>query len=144
MEQTNRNPKVCSGMPPRDGEPDLTRDYRETHPAYRPLVYICSLNSGDVEANVERTEMFCRFALDKGVIPVAPHLMFPRFMRDNDPDERELALFMDVVLMGKCREVWVLGDVVSRGMRLEIAKACQWRKTVRYFNAAFEEVESYV
>lgn len=48
---------------------------------YRPLVYICSPLSGDVAGNTERAKQFCRFALDKGQIPLAPHLLFPQFIR---------------------------------------------------------------
>jgi hypothetical protein len=44
--------------------------------------------------------------------------------------------------MGKCQEVWVLGDVISRGMSIEIEKAKKRRQLVRYFNKDFEEVES--
>ena len=57
---------------------------------YRPLVYIASPLSGDVEVNTERARAFCRFALEKGQIPLAPHLLFPQFMNDDDPAEREL------------------------------------------------------
>ena len=46
---------------------------------YRPLVYICSPLSGNVEANTERARAFCRFALEQGQIPLAPHLLFPQF-----------------------------------------------------------------
>ena len=62
-------------------------------------------------------------------------------MKDNDPAERELAIFMDIVLMGKCSEVWVLNEIISEGMDIEIAKAKQRRQKVRYFNSRFEEVE---
>ncbi len=109
---------------------------------FRPLVYICSPYSGDVEGNRQRTVEFCRFAIESGQIPLAPHLMFPQFMIDNDPKQRELALFMDVVLMGKCSEVWVLGDRISEGMTVEISKAKQRRQKIRYFNSGFEEVDS--
>ena len=110
--------------------------------AFKPLIYICSQFSGDIENNNKRTRAFCRFALDKGNIPLAPHLMFPQFMNDNDEKERDLAIFMDIILMGKCQEVWVLGDVISRGMSIEIEKAKKRRQPVRYFNKDFEEVES--
>ena len=110
--------------------------------AFKPLVYICSPFSGDIENNNKRTRAFCRFALDKGNIPLASHLMFPQFMDDNDEQERDLAIFMDIILMGKCQEVWVLGDVISRGMSIEIEKAKKRRQPVRYFNKDFEEVES--
>ena len=82
------------------------------------------------------------FALEHGQIPLAPHLMFPQFVNDEDPEERNLALFMDIVLQGKCQELWVLGDVISEGMSVEIETAKRRRQPVRYFNAEFEEVES--
>lgn len=111
-------------------------------PAFKPLVYICSPFSGDIEVNIKRAREFCRFALEKGNIPLAPHLMFPQFMDDTDEKERDLAIFMDIVLMGKCQEVWVLGDVFSKGMSIEIEKAKKRRQPIRYFNKNFEEVEA--
>ena len=110
--------------------------------AFRPLVYICSPFSGDIEGNVKRAQDFCRFALEKGNIPLAPHLMFPQFMDDNNEKERDLAIFMDIILMGKCQEVWVLGDVISKGMSIEIEKAKKRRQPIRYFNKDFKEVDS--
>lgn len=110
--------------------------------AYRPLVYICSPLSGDIPGNTERARQYCRFALEQGQIPLAPHLLFPQFMDDANPEERELAIFMDVVLLGKCSEVWVFGDTVSEGMRTEINVAKKRRQPVRYFNSSFEEVEA--
>ena len=109
---------------------------------FRPLVYICSPFSGDMERNRERTRRFCRFALKSGQIPLVPHLIFPEFMDDDDPEERGLALFMDIVLMGKCQELWVLGDEISEGMQVEIETAKRRRQPIRYFNRNFEEVES--
>jgi len=111
-------------------------------PAFLPLVYICSPYSGDTNGNIKRAQKFCRFALEEGNIPLAPHLMFPQFMNDANEKERDLAIFMDIILMGKCQEVWVLGDVISNGMGIEIEKAKKRRQKVRYFNSKFEEVES--
>lgn len=114
----------------------------KTDKKYRPLIYVCSPFSGDVAGNTKRTVDFCRFALAQGQIPMAPQLMFPQFMDDEDPKQRELALFMDVVLMGKCSELWVLGDRISAGMETKIAKAKQRRQRVRYFNSKYEEVDA--
>lgn len=110
--------------------------------AFKPLVYICSPFSGDINGNIKRAQEFCRFALEKGNIPLAPHLLFPQFMDDNNEKERDLAMFMDIILMGKCQEVWVLGDVISKGMSIEIEKATKRRQPIRYFNKDFEEVAS--
>lgn len=56
--------------------------------AFRPIVYICSPYSGDVEGNVAAARRYCRFAVDQGYIPIAPHLLFPQFLDDSDPKER--------------------------------------------------------
>lgn len=116
--------------------------YKTRDRAYRPLVYICSPLSGDVTGNMERARRYCRFALEKGQIPVAPHLLFPQFMDDLDPAERELALFMGIILLGKCSELWVFGDTVSEGMRREINVAKKRRQRIRYFGSDFKEVDA--
>lgn len=115
-------------------------DIKNEQRVYRPLVYICSPYRGDVERNVTKAKNFCRFALDNGQIPLAPHLFFPQFTDDSNVEERELALFMDIILMGKCDEVWVLNEFISEGMQEEIEKATKRRQKVRYFNENFEEV----
>ena len=110
--------------------------------SYRPLVYVCSRYAGDTEANLERTRAFCRFALDQGQIPLSGALAFSSLLDDEDPQQRDLAIFMDLILMGKCSELWVLGDEISDGMAAEIERAKKRRQPIRYFNSSFEEVES--
>ena len=80
-------------------------------PAFRPLVYICAPFNGIVKENVLKATQFVEFAFNCGCIPLTPHLLFP-FMDDSNEKERDLAIFMDIILMGKCQEVWVLGDVI--------------------------------
>ena len=107
---------------------------------YRPLVYICSPLSGDVPGNTEKARRYCRFALEKGQIPIAPHLLFPQFMDDTDPSERELAVHMNIVLLGKCKELWVFGDAVTEGMAKEIKVAKRRRQPIRHFTDDMKEV----
>ncbi len=75
--------------------------------AFRPIVYICSPYAGDIAGNVEAARRYSRFAVDKGYIPIAPHLLYPQFLDDADPDERELGIFFGNAIMSKCSEVWV-------------------------------------
>ena len=91
--------------------------------AFRPIVYICSPFSGDVDSNIMAAQRYSRFAVDKGYIPIAPHLLFPQFLDDNDPKERQLGLFFGNALMSKCAEVWVFGSTISAGMDAEIKRA---------------------
>ena len=65
----------------------IKEDKAASKPAFKPLVYICSPFSGNIENNNKRTREFCRFALEKGNIPLAPHLMFPQFMDDSNEKE---------------------------------------------------------
>lgn len=109
--------------------------------AFRPIVYICSPFSGDVDGNVAAAKRYSRFAVDKGYIPVAPHLLFPQFLDDNDQKERQLGLFFGNALMSKCAEVWVFGSTISAGMETEIKRA-KWKDyRLRYFNENCEEVQ---
>lgn len=108
--------------------------------AYRPLVYICSPLSGAVELNQENARRYCRFAVESGYIPLAPHIYFTQFMDDRIAKERELALFMDIVLLSKCSELWVFGDTISKGMAIEIEKAKRKGQPIRYFTNELKEV----
>jgi hypothetical protein len=103
-------------------------------------VYICSPYKGDVKVNVMRALHYCRFVLDCGKFPVAPHCYLPRFMDDDDPAERELALSFGLRLLRRCREMWVFGDTISYCMSREIEAAKRHRIPIRYFTADFKEI----
>lgn len=116
---------------------NVERDAVERTP-FLPLVYICAPYSGDVAKNTRKAAEFAAFAYRRGNIPITPHLLFP-FLDDENPDERRLAIHTDLVLIGKCKEVWVLGDRITVGMRVEIERAKRRRQAIRYFNGEFQE-----
>ena len=108
--------------------------------AFRPIVYICSPYAGEIEKNVKAAQEYSRFAVEKGYIPIAPHLLFPQFLNDANPGERQLGLFFRNTLMSKCSEVWVFGSRVSAGMEAEINRA-KWKNyRLCYFTETCEEV----
>lgn len=108
--------------------------------AFRPIVYICSPYAGAVSENIEKAQKYSRFAVDNGYIPIAPHLLFPQFLNDDNPKERQLGLFFGNALMSKCSEVWVFGERISAGMEIEIRRA-KWKNyRLRYFTDTCEEV----
>ena len=118
----------------------IADEEKAKNPAFRPLVYICSPYSGDIETNVEAAKRYSRLAVDKGCIPLTPHLLFPQFLDDDIPEERELGLFFGNILMSKCSEVWVFGERISAGMESEIKRA-RWKNyRLRYFSESCEEV----
>ena len=104
------------------------------------MVYICSPLAGDMVKNQENARAYCRFAVEAGCVPIAPHIYFTQFMNDNDRRERDLALFMDIVLLSKCAELWVFGEKITSGMSIEIEKAKRKGQLIRYFTENCEEV----
>ena len=108
--------------------------------AFRPIVYICSPFAGDTEKNVEAAKRYSRYAVDAGYIPIAPHLLFPQFLNDSDPKERELGLFFGNALLSKCAEMFVFGSRISEGMEAEIKRATWKGHRIRYFTESCEEV----
>lgn len=111
---------------------------------YRPLVYICSPYSDDILNNERKARVFSKFAVRQGMIPLTPHLLYPQFMDENDPAERELGLFFGMVLLSKCEQVWVFGSRISSGMVKEIYKAECKGIPVRYFTEDCVEVTHHV
>lgn len=119
---------------------NVAREEKSTK-SYFPLVYICSAFAGDTETNIRRARGYCRFAVSKGCIPLAPHLLYPQFMDDGDREQRELGLRFALVLLGKCDELWVFGDRISAGMSAEIVKAKKRGMPIKYFNHKCEVLE---
>ena len=107
---------------------------------YLPLVYICSPLAGDIDGNMEKARHYCKFAVRNGAIPLAPHLLFPQFLDDGKPAERAIGMFMGMVLLGKCEQLWVFGNTISTGMAAEIERAEKRDMPIRYFTEQCEEV----
>ncbi|MCP1638587.1 hypothetical protein J2T50_000280 [Streptococcus gallinaceus] len=117
----------------------ISRVMKEKGMEFKPLVYICAPFSGDVEVNIKNAVKLAELAYQKGCIPLTPHLLFP-FMDDENKKHRKDAMFMDIILLGKCQELWVLGDEITQGMEKEIQVATERRQTIKYFNHDLVEV----
>jgi hypothetical protein len=99
------------------------------------MVYICSPYAGNVEENIRNARRYSRFAVEKGYLPITPHLLYPQFLDDGLQNERDLGMFFGIVLMSKCSEVWVFGERISTGMQIEIDRArCKGYK-VRFLSS---------
>lgn len=79
--------------------------------------------------------------MDRHYLPITPHIYFTQFMDDTVFEERETAIFMNLVLMSKCVELWVFGDTISAGMKAEIERAERKHMKIRYFTEELEEKE---
>ncbi len=108
-------------------------------PTFRPIVFICSPYADDPLNNERRAIRYCRFAVRRGCIPIAPHIYFTRFLDERNPADRELGLFMGQVMLTKCAELWVFGSRITPGMEREIVKAEERGMPIRYFDEDMEE-----
>jgi hypothetical protein len=54
--------------------------------AFRPVVYICSPLAGDTERNQENARTYCRFAVETGCVPIAPHIYFTQLLKKGQRD----------------------------------------------------------
>lgn len=107
----------------------------------RRKVYVVSKFAGDIPNNVKLARRYCRFAASKKYIPIASHLMYPQFLNDKDPKERELGLLFGLALLKCCYEVWCFGTDISAGMKQEIEEAKRLNKPIRYFTTDMEEIK---
>lgn len=63
-------------------------------------------------------------------------------MDDRDLEQRKDALFMDIILLGKCQEVWVFGSQTTEGMKREIEIAEKRKQVIKYFTSEGLEVKT--
>lgn len=111
-----------------------TTEQTSLWPVFRPIVYICSPYAGNIAENTRRARRYCQFAVEQGAIPLAMHLLLPQFLDDSNPEERSLALYMNGIVLGKCRELWVFGDMITTGMAQELEKARTKGLMIRHFD----------
>ena len=96
------------------------------NPSLMPLVYVCSRYRGksydEVLENIQMAKHACRLVMEKGFIPIAPHLYFTKLLNDDNPFERDFGMAAGKKLMQYCKSFYVLtiDDVVSEGMDEEI------------------------
>ena len=101
--------------------------------AERKRVFICSplrprkgtTKEQQIELfrNMELANLACRYAVQHGCNPMAPHLLIPGFLDDTDPEEREIGIQLGLDWLMDCDELWVIGDRISDGMRQEMEAA---------------------
>lgn len=97
-------------------------------------IFICSPFRGDIEENTKAAQFFAKVIIGTGRIPIAPHLYFPQFLDEDNPNERMNGIEMGLELMDICDEVYVLGFNITEGMRFELNHAREKRIPVRLYD----------
>ncbi len=103
-------------------------------------VFICSPFRGNIEENTKRAKHYASIAVGSDEIPIAPHLYFPNFLDENDPNQRMKGIEMGLELMDLCDEVWVFGFEITEGMKFELDHAKEKKKPVRLYDGSFNRV----
>jgi hypothetical protein len=90
-------------------------------------IYICSPYRAKTEEglkdNIGLAKRMSRYAAMKGHTVLCPHLLYPRFLDDDNEQEREIGIQSGLELLKIADEVWVASGRISEGMSREIAKA---------------------
>ena len=97
-------------------------------------IFICSPFRGDIEENTKAAQFFAKVIIGTGRIPIAPHLYFPQFLDEDNPNERMNGIEMGLELMDVCDEVYVLDFNITEGMRFELNHAREKRIPVRLYD----------
>ena len=84
------------------------------------LIYVASPYAGEVKQNVKFAEQACRMVMNHGHAFFAPPLIYPHFLNDDDPLQRQTGQDMGLAVLEMCDELWVFGNRISPGMKREI------------------------
>lgn len=97
-------------------------------------IFICSPFRGNIEENKKAAQFFAKVIIGTGRVPVAPHLYFPQFLDEENPNERMNGIEMGLELMDVCDEVYVLGFIITEGMKFELDHARAKHIPVRLYD----------
>lgn len=97
-------------------------------------IFICSPYQGNIEENKKKAAYYAKIVAKAGNVPVAPHIYFPTFLDEKNPNERMTGIEMGLELMDTCDMVYVFGFEITEGMRFELEHAKEMKKPVRLYD----------
>lgn len=97
---------------------------------YRPTSKTEECRKDELMANINRAKTACRILTTLGFLPMAPHLYFTQFLKDEDAQERATGIRFGMEWLEAADEVWVFGETISEGMAAEIKRAHELKKPV--------------
>ena len=97
---------------------------------YRPTSKTEECRKDELMANINRAKTACRILTTLGFLPMAPHLYFTQFLKDEDAQERATGIRFGMQWLEAADEVWVFGETISEGMAAEIKRAHELQKPV--------------
>jgi hypothetical protein len=91
----------------------------------RKLVFIAHPIRGDVASNMQKVLVICEQVHKEGHTPIAPYLIAPAHTHDGVIKNREFGVWANLTTFerGYVDELWLYGDGISEGMKIEVALA---------------------
>ena len=91
----------------------------------KKLVFVAHPMRGDMAGNMEKVSAICARIYGEGHVPIAPYLVSFPHLRNGAANERELGVEANLVSFerGFIDELWLYGDRISEGMKIEVALA---------------------
>ena len=104
----------------------------------KKLVYIAHPVGGDVQNNIKKILQICRHIhlADDNCVPFAPYVVSLQYLNDAISGEREIGMSADWEYFKRkvMDELWLCGDRISEGMRLEIEQAREYDIPIICYN----------
>lgn len=133
IKNSQSNPLKCSA-PVRPPGGDTAHKKVYVCSPFRPTAVSLTDRAEEQRSNIERALKACRILAMMGIQPLAPHLYFTRFLKDDVAAERAAGMQFGLSWLEQADELWVFGDTVSEGMAQEIAKAKELGKPAVFIN----------
>lgn len=94
------------------------------------IIFVCSpfrpSSARSLGQNINYAKAACHQVFAEGHIPFAPHLFYPCFLNEFNPQHRSQGIAAGIALLLRCDELWAFIDHgTSEGMQYEIGRAIQ-------------------
>lgn len=105
-------------------------------------IFVSSPLAGDYEENISKARTYCRWVISQGYMPLAPHVYYTNFLKDDSLLERQLGMDMGLHWLAESDELWVFKHYgVSQGMKVEIDMAKRLSIPIKYIDCDVEDLK---
>lgn len=109
----------------------------------KPLAFICSPYSGDVEQNLKIAKALSLWAVLNQYIPIAPHLLYPQFLDDKNHIQRELGMECSFHILKKCD--WIIFyDSVKCSKGMEFERGFAIKHNIPFIYVSKNQIQGYL
>ena len=93
---------------------------------FRPTAVAMADRAEEQRSNIERALKACRILAMMGIQPLAPHLYFTRFLKDELAAERAAGMQFGLSWLEQADELWVLATRCRRAWHRRLPRRKNW------------------